>query len=29
MEKIQKKVTDVLEGMTLQDMVGTPAGEIR
>ncbi len=29
MEKIQRKVTDVLEGMTLQDMVGTPAGEIR
>ena len=29
MERIQKKVTDVLEGMTLLDMVGTPAGEIR
>lgn len=29
MERIQKKVTDVLEGMTLQDMVGTPAGETR
>ncbi len=29
MERIQRKVTDVLEGMTLQDMVGTPAGETR
>lgn len=29
MERIQRKVTDLLEGMTLQDMVGAPAGEIR
>ena len=29
MERIQRKVTDQLEGMTLQDMVGTPAGETR
>jgi len=29
MERIQRKVTDLLEGMTLPDMIGTSVGEHR